>query len=289
MRSDAEATRGRRRNRAVAILGLVVAAAAGAAAFLLAGGGGHENRAVPARATTMRARSRPRPAVPKGPHSRPVPILMYHALAVPPVGAPYPELYVRPADFAAQIRWLAAHRYQAVTLDRVLAYWRGRTTLPVRPVVLTFDDGYRSDYTVAMPVLRAQGRAGVLNLQVGNLVPLRVRKLIRSGWEVDAHTLTHPDLTTVGAAQLQNEVGGSRRAIRRLYGIPVNTFCYPAGRYNAAVIAAVRAAGYKAATTTRPGLSRPGAPYELARVRIDGSDGMRGFVRKLAAVGAPSA
>jgi len=218
-----------------------------------------------------------------------VPILMYHVLAVPPAGAPYPELYVRPADFAAQIRWLAAHRCQAVTLDRVLAYWRGRTTLPVRPVVLTFDDGYRSDYTVAMPVLRAQGWAGVLNLQVGNLVPLRVRKLIRSGWEVDAHTFTHPDLTTIGAAQLRHEVGDTRRVIRRLYGVPVNTFCYPAGRYDAAVIAAVRAAGYEAATTTQPGLARPAAPYELARVRIDGSDGVRGFVRKLGAVGAPSA
>lgn len=288
MGSEVEATRGRRRNRAVAILALVVAAAAGAAAFLLAWGGGHEKHAATVRPTTKRARSHP-PVVPKGPHSRPVPILMYHALAVPPVGAPYPELYVRPADFAAQIRWLAAHRYQAVTLDRVLAYWRGRTTLPLLPVVLTFDDGYSSDYTVAMPVLRAQGWAGVLNLQVGNLVPLRVRMLIRSGWEVDAHTFTHPDLTTVGVAQLRNEVGGSRRAIRRLYGVPVNTFCYPAGRYDAGVIEAVRAAGYEAATTTRPGLARPAAPYELARVRIDGSDGVRGFVRKLAAVGAPRA
>ena len=62
---------------------------------------------------------------------------MYHVLAVPPAGAPYPELYVRPADFSAQIRWLAAHRYQTVTLNRVLAYWRGRTTLPSRPIVLT--------------------------------------------------------------------------------------------------------------------------------------------------------
>jgi len=214
---------------------------------------------------------------------------MYHALAVPPVGAPYPELYVRPADFSAQIQWLAAHRYQAVTLNRVLAYWRGRTTLPSRPIVLTFDDGYRSDYSVAMPVLRAHGWEGVLNLQVGNLVPRHVRELIRSGWEVDAHTFTHPDLTTIGAAQLRHEVGDTRRVIRRLYGVPVNTFCYPAGRYDAAVIAAVRAAGYEAATTTQPGLARPASPYELARVRIDGSDGVRGFVRKLGAVGAPSA
>ena len=120
-------------------------------------------------------------------------------------------------------------------------------------------------------------------------MPLHVRQLVRSGWEVDAHTFTHPDLTTVGAAQLRHEVGGSRQAIRRLYGVPANTFCYPSGRYNAKVIAAVRSAGYKAATTTRWGIGRPDARYELARVRIDKSDGVRGFVRKLAAVGAPGA
>lgn len=222
------------------------------------------------------------------PHNRPVPILMYHVLAAAPTGAPYPELYVKPADFEAQIRWLAGHGYQAVTLDRVLAYWRRGTALPPRPVVLTFDDGYPSDYTVAMPALRKHRWPGVLNLQVGNLVPLHVRQLIRAGWEVDAHTFTHPDLTTVGAAQLRHEVDGSRRAIRRLYGVPVNAFCYPSGRYNAAVIAAVRVAGYRAATTTRPGLGRPSAPYELARIRVDGSDGVQGLVRKLTAAGAPS-
>ncbi len=288
MGSEEEATPGRRRNRPVGIFALLLAAAVGAAAFLPARAGGGAKPATHRRATTNTAQSRPS-VLPRRSHNRQVPILMYHVLAAPPAGAPYPELYVLPADFAAQIRWLAAHRYQAVLLDRVLAYWSGRATLPRRPVVLTFDDGYRSDYTVALPVLRAQGWSGVLNLQVGNLVPLRVRKLIRSGWEVDAHTFTHPDLTMVGTAQLRNEVAGSRRAIRRLYGVPVNTFCYPAGRYNAAVIAAVRAAGYKAATTTRSGLARPDAPYELARVRIDGSDGVRGFIRKLAAAGVPSA
>jgi peptidoglycan/xylan/chitin deacetylase (PgdA/CDA1 family) len=279
----------RRGLRAVAILAVLALLGGIVAVVLLARGGGHERRAAPVAKTSTHAPPPPRRVVPRGPHNRRVPILMYHELAVPPANAPYPELYVRPADFAAQIHWLDAHGYEAVTLDRVLAYWRGRATLPRRPVVLTFDDGYRSDYTVAMPVLRARGWSGVLNLQVGNMVPLRVRALIRAGWEVDAHTFTHPDLTTVGATQLRREIAGSRGAIRRLYGVPVNTFCYPAGRYDTGVIAAVRAAGYEAATTTQPGLAGPAAPYELARVRIDGSDGVGGFVRKLAAAGAATA
>ena len=90
-----------------------------------------------------------------------------------------------------------------------------------------------------------------------------------AGWELDAHTLTHPDLTKVGAAQLHDEVAGSRAAIRRRFHVPVNFFCYPAGRYDARTEAAVRAAGYDGATTTQPGVASPHSdPYALPRQRV---------------------
>jgi peptidoglycan/xylan/chitin deacetylase (PgdA/CDA1 family) len=196
---------------------------------------------------------------------------MYHVLAVPGAGVPFPDLYVAPSAFAAQVHLLARAGYHAVTLERVFAAWHGRGTLPARPLVLSFDDGYPPDLTVALPVLRAQGWVGVLNLQVGNLVARKVKELIAAGWEVDAHTFTHPDLTHVDSARLWHEVDGSRRSIQRTYGIPVDFFCYPAGRYDAAVVAAVRRAGYKAATTTQLGLARPSSdPYTLDRVRVSG-------------------
>jgi hypothetical protein len=66
--------------------------------------------------------------------------------------------------------------------------------------------------------------------------------------------------------------------------VPVDFFCYPAGRYDAAVIAAVRRAGYVGATTTRYGLAKPGELYTLKRIRIDGSDGLAGFAAKLTAL-----
>ncbi|MGE5272281.1 MAG: polysaccharide deacetylase family protein [Verrucomicrobiota bacterium] len=225
-----------------------------------------------------------------GTRLRPVPILMYHVLSVPPPTAPYPGLYVRPADFAGQVAWLAAHGYRAVTLQRVFDSWRGAATLPAKPVVLSFDDGYLSDVKTALPVLQARRWPGVLNLEVANLKPVwglrppGVRKLIAAGWEIDAHTLTHPDLTQVAAARLHDEVAGSRAAIRARFHVPVNFFCYPAGRYDAAVIAAVQQAGYLAATTTNYGLAKPGALYALSRVRIDGSDGVKGLGAKLAAL-----
>ena len=144
-----------------------------------------------------------------GPHRAAIPILEYHVIGDPPPGAPFPGLWLSPRDFRAQLGWLAAHGYHPVTLGRVLRYWRGGYALPRRPVVLTFDDGYPQDVTAVAPLLRAHGWPAVLNLHVGNLVPEHVRALIRAGWEIDAHTFTHPDLTRVGRAQLVREVAGS--------------------------------------------------------------------------------
>jgi peptidoglycan/xylan/chitin deacetylase (PgdA/CDA1 family) len=202
------------------------------------------------------------------PDTRPVPILMYHVLATPGPSVPFRELYVSPSTFAAQVRALARAGYRAVTLDRVFAAWHGRATLPRLPIVLSFDDGYPPDLTVALPVLRARRWPGVLNLQVGNLEARKVKELLAAGWEVDAHTFTHPNLTHVGAARLWHEVHGSRVSIHRTYGIPVDFFCYPSGRYDAAVLAAVRRAGYKGATTTRLGLARRSHLYTLDRIRV---------------------
>lgn len=212
---------------------------------------------------------------------------MYHVIAVPPAGAALPDLWVRPDDFAAQMHWLAAHGFHAVTLHQVYEYWLRGTPLPVQPIVLTFDDGTLGQHTHALPVLRKLHWPGVLNLKVNalkskyTLPAWRVREMLAAGWEVDAHTITHPDLTQVDDAQLWYEVHGSRVALQRTFHVPVDFFCYPSGRYDARVIAAVRRAGYLGATTTNYGLARPTDLYTLDRVRINGSDGVGGFARKL--------
>jgi peptidoglycan/xylan/chitin deacetylase (PgdA/CDA1 family) len=135
------------------------------------------------------------------------------------------------------------------------------------------------------------GWPGVLNLEVNNVRPgdltaRQVRGLIADGWEIDSHTITHPDLTTLSDSQLRHELVGSRAYIRRRFHLPVNYFCYPAGRFDARVVAAVKAAGYRAATTTQPGLATPDARLTLNRIRIDGQDGVSGLLRKLADPGA---
>ncbi len=149
---------------------------------------------------------------------------MYHVLGDPPAGAPFPQLYVSRADFAGQMRWLARHGYTAVTLRSVWGHWHGRASLPPRPVVVSFDDGYRSVAQAALPVLRERGWPGVLNLAVKNLrvrggiSERQVRRLIAGGWEIDAHSLTHPDLTTLddppADARDRGLAAGAAKALR---------------------------------------------------------------------------
>jgi peptidoglycan/xylan/chitin deacetylase (PgdA/CDA1 family) len=212
---------------------------------------------------------------------------MYHVIAPPPADAAFPELFVPPSDFAAQMSWLAAHGFQAVTLHRVYEYWLDGSPLPPHPIVVSFDDGSLGQDVHAVPVLRHLHWPGVLNLKVNalespqTLPPWRVRDMLAAGWELDAHTITHPDLTHVGDAQLWHEVRGSRVELEHMFHVPVDFFCYPSGRYDAHVVAAVRRAGYLGATTGHYDLARPQDLYTLGRIRIDGSDHLAGFEKRL--------
>lgn len=278
--------------RRILLTAAVVLAAGGVVlvAVLKTGGGSQPARSTARGATRTAPKREPRPPRPRGPHDRPVPILMYHVIGPRPAGAPLPELYVSRTDFARELRWLASHGYRAVTLHDVHEYWHGRLALPRKPVVLTFDDGYRGDFTIADPLLRTRGWPGVLNLEVahvvhGDLTPRMIRRLLAHGWELASHTLTHPDLTALDSRRLEHEVAGSRRWLRRRFGVDVDFFCYPSGRYDQRVIAAVRASGYLGATTTEPGLARRAGPFTLNRIRIDASDGVHGLAEKLARAG----
>jgi peptidoglycan/xylan/chitin deacetylase (PgdA/CDA1 family) len=213
---------------------------------------------------------------------------MYHELGTPPADAPYPELYVRETDFRGQLQWLRRHGYHAVTLRAVWEHWHGGRRLPRRPVVISFDDGFRSTATVALPALRAKRWPAVLNLALHHLDARwglwsrDVRSMLASGWELASHTLTHPDLTGVGDAQLDREVAGSRRVLTRRFDAPVDFFCYPSGRFDSRVAARVEQAGYLGATTTLDGLAHPDEAYALRRVRVSRSDGVGGLASSLA-------
>jgi peptidoglycan/xylan/chitin deacetylase (PgdA/CDA1 family) len=102
-----------------------------------------------------------------------------------------------------------------------------------------------------------------------------VRALVRAGWELACHTVTHLDLTELEDDELDKEIRLSRRILRVTFGVPVDFFCYPSGHHDQRVVAVVRDAGYLGATTSLPGLACPGDPFRLRRVRIgDGDDAL---------------
>jgi peptidoglycan/xylan/chitin deacetylase (PgdA/CDA1 family) len=200
-----------------------------------------------------------------------VPILVYHDLGNPPPGQDYPGLYVSDADFEAEMAWLHQQGYQAVTLDEMMNDFFHGGTLPAKPIVITFDNGYIPQATFAPQVMSKYGWPGVLNeITVDHLNNTRLERLVRLGWEVDSHSLTHPDLTQIGPAALQQQVVQSRKFLQKVLHVPVNSFCYPSNRYDSAVIAAVKAAGYTNAVTENPGFATPQTdPFLLPRFEIE--------------------
>ena len=281
------------RRRRIAGASIVALAAVAVAAVLLSSGGGGAR--APAAATNTPAASgrRVRQVVHNGPHgTEPVPILIYHVILAAPPGAPFPGLYVTPALFAAQMHALAAAGYHAVTMNEMWDNWHyGRPLPPGRPIVISFDNGYATQYTAAFPVLQALGWRGVENLQLSGLGPSQgglsrhqVRLLDHAGWELDTQGYSHADLVTATPSELNFQVAVARRRIRALYHVKAEWFCYPSGQYNAAVIAAVRAAGFRGSTTVVRGWANPTEnPYALPRLEVLGGTSPEALLGEIAA------
>ena len=285
MSSGSAAARQRRLTVLVVVL-VVVAIALVLFTGPLKPGGSSSESSSPAVATSAgtAAESEPAAATPSAPklatgdYRGPVPILMYHVIKAPTASTPMAELWTPAETFKATIELLKKDGYSGVTLDQVWQAWHGGPGLPAKPLVVSFDDGYLSHSVTAKPILEAAGWPGVLNLEgknigSGGLTTSQVNGLIAAGWEIDSHTLTHPDLTTLDDVTLKTELVDSRKLLQTKFKIPVDFFCYPAGVNDARVRAAVEAAGYKGATTVDPGVaSKSDNPYLLPRIRINGTD-----------------
>jgi peptidoglycan/xylan/chitin deacetylase (PgdA/CDA1 family) len=314
VRRRAEATERTRRQRRLAVGALGALAAVVAIVAVLSLGGGDDlpelgpdeasatdtvatSAAKPASADRQGAAPARAPEPPPAesePPGQALPILMYHVTEAPPAGTPFPELWVEPTRFAEQMQAIEDAGYTAITMRDAEDYWSGKRRVPRKPIVLTFDDGYRSHVDVALPELEKRGWPGVLYLEVAamkkpgaeGISRADVSKLVDAGWELGAHTMTHPDLTTLDAAALTEEIAGSRKLLRKQFGVAVDAFCYPAGKYDDTVIAAVDDAGYASATTVEDGLAGPGdEPFTRHRIRVNGSDSGATVVANIAAAG----
>lgn len=213
-------------------------------------------------------------------------ILMYHSVAETPA-----YLHsVSPADFEAQMRFLATQCH-VISLEQMVAAFTGQGELPERPVVITFDDGWRDTYTTAYPILRTYDLPVTLFLVPdwiegrGDPPPGReyvtwaqVRQMSRHGVSIGAHTLSHRSLKRLPLEEVRREVAGSKARLEEKLGRAVTSFAYPYGAFrdlDAGIARLVAESGYACAVTTLNGSNRPGQDlYTLRRTEVEAIDGM---------------
>jgi peptidoglycan/xylan/chitin deacetylase (PgdA/CDA1 family) len=221
---------------------------------------------------------------------------MYHRVGAlsPREPAITNALTVPTAEFAAQMEWLSRAGFHAVSeLQLYDALERGRP-LPPKPVLITFDDGYRDVLWNAAPILHRlhmPAIAYVITARISDGDPSfltwpELANLEALGFTIGSHTVHHLELTLLPPAEARYELEASRRALQSHLHHPVQFFAYPAGRTDAAVLPLVRAAGYVLAVTTQPGdVQRADEPFLLHRDEILDTTGLRGFEALMRAMG----
>lgn len=209
-----------------------------------------------------------------------VPILMYHHIAVPPPDADRIRynLSVPPRLFEAHLRFLKKAGYTTITLDDLIYHLTRGWPLPPKPVIITFDDGYRDNYTNAFPLLRKYGFTATFFLitdlvnhkEPGYLTWDMVREMKAAGMHFGAHGRTHIDLSQANLDQLVWQALGSTEVFQVELGEPARYVAYPSGKYNQQVIAVYKSAHYWAGLTTHQGVTQDSDHlFELKRIRVD--------------------
>ncbi len=222
-----------------------------------------------------------------------LPILMYHRIDYlkPSLAAITRRLTVDPRDFAAEMEWLHAHGWHAVTQLQAFDALEYGAKLPAKPIMITFDDGYRDVWGKASAVLarlHMPATAYIITDRISGPDPSfltwdDLRALERRGIAIGSHTVTHAELTLLDDAQALAELRESRSILERHLGHPVQWFAYPAGREDARVAGLVRKAGYVLAVTTQPGsLQAADRPLELHRDEVLDTTGVTGLAAMLA-------
>lgn len=210
-----------------------------------------------------------------------VPILTYHYIALNPDPADKTRdnLSVHPDIFDDQLSVLASHGYQTITLDTLYAAIKGQATLPAKPVILTFDDGYIDFYTNAYPILKKYGFHATSFIPTGLMDQGyylhwdQIKEMSNSGLiSFEAHSVTHPNLVSLSSVSLQNELSESKKVLESKLGKTINFIAYPYGISNEYTWNAAKSAGYLGAVGTWYGTQESeGIIYDLPRIKIAGT------------------
>jgi peptidoglycan/xylan/chitin deacetylase (PgdA/CDA1 family) len=224
-------------------------------------------------------------------------VFCYHALSER-WDAP---LSVRPDRFVRQIRLVLSRGYRPVTFSEITQAPHDAGLFAV-----TFDDAFRSVYTLAAPVLRQLGVPGTIFVPTepveagrplawegtahwlqtawaSELVPMswsELRELADGGWEIGSHTKTHPHLPALVSEELAAQLAGSKSLCERRMERPCTSLAYPSGDTDARVVAAARNAGYESAAAL-PGDFARHDPLSWPRIGVYHRDDDRRFRLKI--------
>lgn len=224
---------------------------------------------------------------------------MYHQVTPNPLPG-FQKYAVSPRSFARQMGWLAGAGYTVVGLDALLAHRRGGPRLPRRPVVITFDDGFRDCLEHAVPTLRERNFTALFFLVAGLMgktsrwlksergieLPLmtwpEARRLQETGFQCGAHSLSHPRLVALTDRECRAELSGARARLEEGLGCAVRHVAYPFGSFDERVRAMTEEAGYETGCTVAAGVARPADDlFSLRRVPISGRDSLTDFAFRL--------
>ncbi len=210
-----------------------------------------------------------------------VPILMYHYISVPPRNADRirRDLSLPPDLFREHLEYLSSHGYHTITLEELALHLLEGKPLPPKPIILTFDDGYRDNYENAFPLLREYHFKGVFFV-ITDFVTKRsprymswkqLREMVDAGMEIESHTRNHTDMRGRSVDYLVWQALGSKEAIEAHLGLTPRFVSWPSGKYDQRAIQVFRSAHFWGGVTERQGtLQDSGHMFELERIRIRG-------------------
>jgi len=213
-------------------------------------------------------------------------VLLYHRIGPVKLSSHVAGQYVSPRVLRWGLDGLRNRGWQCVSLGRCVELGRGEADEGDN-FAITFDDGYLSVYERACPVLAERNMTATIYVVVDLLGGInewdkragdteepvmsarQARELADAGFEIGSHTLTHPHLPGLDDDRLHAEIADSKHKLEDLIGREVTSFSYPYGNFDARVLAATAAAGYKNAVSTKLGAVVPGAGlFEIPRVNV---------------------
>lgn len=226
---------------------------------LMAGSGAVKGFQIPTASSTVELSN-----LAKGAGQR-VPILMYHQIrqAAPNESRMEKLMSVSPDLFKQELQYLKDQGYAGVSLADFVAYAKNKKVLPKKPVIITFDDGWETQYQAAFPWLKEFGFTATFFLVTDDLGHAKImtweqaKELANSNMIIGSHTKTHPYLNRLpDVSRQEDEIVNSKKILEEHLGVPVTVFAYPYGAYNSSLETMVKKAGYIAARSAQKGLAR---------------------------------